>query len=85
MDEEEQAGEVSNKTGQEGGSAGEGGAAGRGKSNEEKEFDQGEAAAAAEEEEEEEEAIEEPDEEALGQMSSVEQRLFKIRLKMNKV
>ncbi|CAM9695778.1 unnamed protein product, partial [Hapterophycus canaliculatus] len=37
-----------------------------------------------EEEEEEEEALEEPDEETLGRMSSMEQRLFKIRLKMNK-
>eukprot|EP00903_Cladosiphon_okamuranus_P010253 g9708.t1 len=35
-------------------------------------------------EEEEEEVLEEPDEETLGKMSSMEQRLFKIRLKMNK-
>lgn len=39
----------------------------------------------AEEEEEVEEVMEETDEETMGKMSSMEQRLFKIRLKMNKV
>lgn len=38
-----------------------------------------------EDEEEEEVELEEPDEEALGKMSALEQRLFKVRLKMNKV
>eukprot|EP00904_Undaria_pinnatifida_P005712 jgi/Undpi1/2270/HiC_scaffold_13.g05656.m1 len=37
-----------------------------------------------EDEEEEEVELEEPDEEALGKMSALEQRLFKVRLKMNK-
>lgn len=68
-----------------GGAAGEadGGAAGRSEEAEEKAA--AAAAAAEEEEEEEEEVLEEPDEETLGKMSSMEQRLFKIRLKMNKV
>lgn len=56
---------------------GDGGAAAAGQGKEQEE--------AVVEEEEEEEVLEEPDEDALGKMSSVEQRLFKIRLKMNKV
>lgn len=62
-----------------GGHAAGGAAAGQGKKQEEEED------LVAEEEEEEEEVFEEPDEETLGKMSSMEQRLFKIRLKMNKV
>lgn len=61
-----------------GGDGAGGAAAGQGKKQQEEE-------AVAVEEEEEEEALEEPDEETLGKMSSMEQRLFKVRLKMNKV
>ncbi|CAN0032939.1 unnamed protein product [Pylaiella littoralis] len=83
VDEEEQAEEVSNRVGQEGGAAGDGAEEGSEEAGRSKGKDENEEVA-QEEQEEEEEAIEEPDEEALGQMSSVEQRLFKIRLKMNK-
>lgn len=65
------------RKGGDGAGAGGAAAAGRDKKQEEE--------AVVEEEEEEEEVLEEPDEEALGKMSSMEQRLFKIRLKMNKV
>ncbi|CAM9475166.1 unnamed protein product [Scytosiphon promiscuus] len=84
VDEEDQAQGVSNSMGQaEGAAGGVTGAnteeAGRNKGKEE-EAEQ----VQEEEEEEEEEVLEEPDEETLGKMSSMEQRLFKIRLKMNK-
>lgn len=85
VDEEDQADGVSNSVGQAQGAPGgvtgvEADEAGRnkGKEKEAEEVQQ-------EEEEEEEEVLEEPDEETLGKMSSMEQRLFKIRLKMNKV
>ena len=47
--------------------------------------DKGKQEQEEEEQQEEEEELEEPDEEALGRMSALEKRLFKVRLKMNKV
>lgn len=80
VDDEVQAEGVSNAMGQaEGGGAGADEAARNTGREQEAEVVQ------QEEEEEEEEALEEPDEETLGKMTSMEQRLFKIRLKMNKV
>ncbi|CAM9812431.1 unnamed protein product [Ectocarpus sp. 6 AP-2014] len=78
VEDDEQAGGVSGQVGQAGAARGEADAR---RSTEE---DESVAQKEEEEEEEEEEVLEEPDEATLGKMSSVEQRLFKIRLKMNK-